>query len=415
MNRKRRICLMAGGHVASTPRLVKEADALYAAGHEVLVLGVQSVASVAAMDEELQRSKPWPVRNADCRSRWTVVRGLIRLQRNAAEKRIRAGNASLQWHCRALAPWHGAVLPEIERFRPDLVIAHSLAGLTVAGRAAEQFGCGYAFDMEDYHPGEAAGDLSVSQNHLAREVLRRLLPGARYVTASSPGIAEEAERVFGRKGIVVILNVFPREEIRNGVPHDRQPGGLSLYWFSQTIGLDRGLQDVVVACGQLGPVVQLHLRGNIPASVRLELERLVARHGVRERCHLHPWCAPAEMFARMAEHDVGLALETGYSLNRDLAITNKILYYPLAGLAVAATRTRGQVWAMEQMPGAGFLYDSGNGEELARGLKRWRDDPAALRSARAVARRVAEERFCWERAAPRFLDAVERALAKPRP
>ena len=42
MNNPRRVCLVSGGHPSSNPRLVKEADALAAAGYELTVVHAQS-------------------------------------------------------------------------------------------------------------------------------------------------------------------------------------------------------------------------------------------------------------------------------------------------------------------------------------------------------------------------------------
>jgi glycosyltransferase involved in cell wall biosynthesis len=408
MKRKYRIALVGGGHVASTPRLVKEADVLHSQGYEVVALGVETVPSVSVFDNELQRVRPWRLMTVNMERRGLFSRAWMRWRRSRLERDL--PSCSLEMLGEVTALGRGALLAEIDRFAPDLVIAHSIAALTVAALARERFGISYAFDMEDYHPGECPGDSSAPANRVAFEVLNRCLKGARYVTAASPGIAEEAERVFNVKGIVPILNSFPLRDLPSGPSRERHPGGLSLYWFSQTLGLDRGIPEAIAACGHLRGEVQLHLRGSVSPAVQRQIQSLIDQAGVSHRCHLHGWCHPDEMIERAAEHDVGLALENKQTWNRDLAISNKILAYPLAGLAVVATRTRGQTWVMDQMPEAGFMYEVGDVKGLAEGLQRWVDDPGALRSARLAARTAAESRFCWEKEAPRFLETVERAL-----
>ena len=52
-------------------------------------------------------------------------------------------------------------------------------------------------------------------------------------------------------------------------------------------------------------------------------------------------CRPDEVVRRAAEHNVGLALEEGATLNRDLCVTNKLSIYSLAGLPLATTGDRG--------------------------------------------------------------------------
>jgi len=49
-----------------------------------------------------------------------------------------------------------------------------------------------------------------------------------------------------------------------------------------------------------------------------------------------------DLLSRIAEHDIGFAGEMPHCRSRDLTVTNKILQYLLAGLAVVASGTAGQ-------------------------------------------------------------------------
>jgi glycosyltransferase involved in cell wall biosynthesis len=88
-----------------------------------------------------------------------------------------------------------------------------------------------------------------------------------------------------------------------------------------------------------------------------------------------------------------------------------MLTYPNAGLAIAATKTRGQEWIMSQYPDMGFLYDSRDVAALRNGLQKWIDHPELIMKAKRAARQAAEERFCWEKESPRFLECVEKVLS----
>ena len=55
----RRICLVSPSHVASNPRLVKEADALHAAGYDVHVVASWYFPPLDKYDLEIYAAAPW--------------------------------------------------------------------------------------------------------------------------------------------------------------------------------------------------------------------------------------------------------------------------------------------------------------------------------------------------------------------
>jgi glycosyltransferase involved in cell wall biosynthesis len=407
---RRRVCLVLGGHLSSCPRAIKEADALASRGHEVLVLASQSVPAVASIDRGLERRKPWAVRHARLQAWGAARRAWAGFRRRRAQAALAAGRFDEAVALPAFAPWAEGHLREIAAFQPALVVGHTLPGLAVAWAARRRFGIPYAFDLEDFHPGEREGGLDEPGNRRAHVALAATLPEAACVTAASPFIAREAARAYGRDDVAVVLNCFPPEPLP--APAGGAPARLSMAWFSQTVGLDRGLGDALGACALLKGDFELHFRGSCSPDVARELRGLAERGGFLPRFHLHPWCPPDGLLAALAPHAVGLALEPGRTRNHDLCVSNKILLYPAAGLAVVATRTEGQAWALERAPGMGFLYAPGDAEGLARGLQRWLDDPAALAAAREAARRAASTVFSWERESATLVAALEGAMSR---
>jgi len=88
-----RICLISGSHVASNPRLVKEADTLHAGGHPILVLGSQTLPAISRMDTEIQSSRPWKIFNV----KWGYSRRLkTRLRRARARAAVLRGDDSIE-------------------------------------------------------------------------------------------------------------------------------------------------------------------------------------------------------------------------------------------------------------------------------------------------------------------------------
>jgi glycosyltransferase involved in cell wall biosynthesis len=155
---------------------------------------------------------------------------------------------------------------------------------------------------------------------------------------------------------------------------------------------------------------EIHLRGNASPAFEAWL-RARAPQSWHSRLFIHPLVSNSELHSRIAEHDIGFAGEQTYCRSRDLTVTNKILSYMLAGLAVVASDTAGQREVAELAPAAISLYRPGDARELARTLDDLLSSPAKLSRAKAQALQAAEQRFCWEKQEPILVESVGRALA----
>jgi glycosyltransferase involved in cell wall biosynthesis len=160
------------------------------------------------------------------------------------------------------------------------------------------------------------------------------------------------------------------------------------------------------------PVV-LHVRGLLSPEIKTQLTLLAQNAGVKDRVVFHGLVSPGELLAAAAEHDVGLCLEIPTPLNRDICLTNKIFLYLLAGIAVIASRTRGQSELLAKCPDAGFLYDSGNIEQLALIIERLACEPELLARAKASALAAARDRWNWEQESQYLVASVDNLL-KPK-
>jgi hypothetical protein len=407
-----RVCLVTTGQPACNPRLVKEADTLVDAGFDVHIVAAFSADWATDADRELASSRRWSQTFIDWRLTsmpWTFWKS--RLRHSAA---------------RLTAPWLGAssaaefavsrIAPELRRaaskVQADLYIAHNLGALPAAWRASRRHGAKLGFDAEDFHSGQLARDDRMRP--VIDKVEREYLPACDYVTASAPGIAEAYAALTTGPAPGVVLNVFPKSQ-RPGTAKMRVPSApLTLYWFSQTIGPGRGLEDIVCAMARTpAEATVLHLRGDWCAGYESSLRGLAAEQGVvPERIVAHALAAPDEMIRRSATYDIGLALEPGTNENNDLSISNKLFTYLLAGQAILATRTRGQGWLLDQISGAALAYDPGDAETLAGHLRRWIAQPAALVDARQTSWDYGDRRFNWDVEQARFLNLIRRTLGE---
>lgn len=99
---------------------------------------------------------------------------------------------------------------------------------------------------------------------------------------------------------------------------------------------------------------------------------------------------------RSGSHDVGLALEVPYCLNKDFTASNKIFEYLRCGLAVIASKTKGQLEVMERCPEAGWVVPSDDAAGLGSAMQLCLDRPASLLVAKSAARRAGAEVWNWD-------------------
>jgi glycosyltransferase involved in cell wall biosynthesis len=140
--------------------------------------------------------------------------------------------------------------------------------------------------------------------------------------------------------------------------------------------------------------------------------RLVPEN-LRERVSFVPAVPPTQLPSFIAQHDIGLALEDPSIPNRDLTITNKILQYMNAGLAIIASDTAGQREALSFAPGDGVVCDTKVAPRLAAEIEPLLGDPSRIDAMGRASRLAAERKYCWERQAPLLLEKVSAVLAKP--
>jgi glycosyltransferase involved in cell wall biosynthesis len=213
----------------------------------------------------------------------------------------------------------------------------------------------------------------------------------------------------------VVLNVFPLAHAPGGpTPAGTAVPGPSLYWFSQTVGPDRGLDTAVAALGLARSRPHLYLRGAKAAGFAQRLHDLARKNGVEGRVHLLEPAAPADMERLAAAYDIGLVSDIGHVENRRIALTNKLFSFLLAGIPVVASAIPAHRDLANALGPALALYDPDNSEQLANAVDALLLDPDRLRLARSEAWRLGQDRYNWEQERAALLAAVERALAPHR-
>lgn len=405
-----KILILIGAHLCTAPRPLKEAQALADAGHDVTVRGFWFDPDFVERDRLIIANKPWrfePIIDFQPIHRWTNLG--IRLQSRLAKELFqRFGISSPE----LFGYGAKAMLKVARQFHADLTIVHSEAGLWVGEKLLSE-GLRVGVDFEDWFsedllPEARLGRPIKQQKLLEAKLIRKCI----YSLTTSNAMAEALAEAYQASKPTVIYNTFPwveRLQIDNQ-KHDRQNLNLpSLHWYSQTIGPGRGLETFFQSLQYLDVDIEIHLRGNYPASSRQWLEPLVPDNW-RGRLFIHPTVPNSELLSRIAEHDIGLALEIPHCLSRQFTITNKLFQYLQAGLAIVATNTVGQREIFSQYPKIGYLLTNNNPEEMAQALKDLLSNPENLAAAKKASLQAAQEKFSWEHQVKQILQLADFSL-----
>ncbi len=420
-----RILILIGGHLCTAPRPHKEATALAAAGHEVMVAGLWFDDALAQRDRALLVDQAWsfcPV--LDFRPGQSSRLG-VRLQAKTTRQLYQGFGLN---HPALLGYGAPRLLQFAQTHRADLTIVHSEAGLWVGQQLLKQ-GHAVGVDFEDWF----SQDLLPAAHHQRpvrwiAELEALLLQHCRYRLTTSQAMAAAMANHYQVTPPTVVYNVFPRsalplnssfpqkspEKTPEKSPEQHPARGMGepvrLHWFSQTIGPGRGLELLFAALSHLTVGVEVHLRGNCSPQTQTWLAQHIPL-GWADQVHIHPTVANDELPARIAEHDIGLALEQTNPPSRNLTVTNKLFQYLQAGLAVIATDTAGQREVFQQAPDIGHVVEAQDAMALAAAIEDLVCHPAQLRAAQSAAKQATETRFCWELESQTLVAAAEKALA----
>jgi glycosyltransferase involved in cell wall biosynthesis len=294
---------------------------------------------------------------------------------------------------------------EAKKHQADLYIAHNLGALPAAVKAAKANKKPCGFDAEDFHRNEVSDYQNNPDVILKTRLEDRYIPQVDYLTASSPLIAKAYEQLYPNKKPVVILNVFPDNPAIKP-PVLNADGPIRLFWFSQTIGPNRGLEGVLdILSGLKGQAFELHLLGHISIEVQQMFEKYDS-----VSVYFHEPVSPDEIIPFASQFDIGLATEERTPLNRNICLTNKIFTYIQAGLAVIASDTSAQKQFLKEYPGIGKIYENTDTEILADILLNYHQNREQLFETRKAALQLAHGKLNWETEKEKFLSIIKEII-----
>jgi glycosyltransferase involved in cell wall biosynthesis len=407
-----KILLITSGQPTLNPRLVKEADALTQAGYEVTVLYQYWNEWATIMDRELLETKNWnairvggsPVKQ---KSTYWLTRFGHKVSNHLA-------------HFFGVAPFADAAIgrcalilsSSAKKQKADLYIAHNLAALPAAVKAARKNNAKVGFDAEDFHRAELVNDPKHFDFRLKKFIEDKYFQQIDYLTTSSPGISALYQTLFKKLDPKTILNVFNRQQ--EGIMPRPLDNKLKMIWFSQTIGPNRGLEDIIAVL-KFSDQFELHLLGNIDEGQRRFFDDLCSRHQVAKgQIFFHRPIPSSQIAGFCSQFNLGLALEPGFSINNESALSNKIFTYLQAGLAVVASDTTAQALFMKEFPGLGEVYQRGNLDMLVKILKDYLARPDLLLQQQQQAYAYAQNELSWDMEKEKFISIVKQTLQENR-
>ncbi len=402
-----KILLITSGQPSLNPRLVKEADALVNAGHDVTVLYAYWNDWGTKFDEEQLADKKWKsIRTGGDPSIQSAKYLLSRVWHKVAKSFYKTtGIKFLADH--ALSRSSYFLIREAKKHKADLYIGHNLGALPAAVIAAKKHKAKCGFDAEDFHRQEESDDKNSFNYQITKHIEDKYFNQTDYLTASSTQIAAAYKQLYPNKNITTILNVFPKSTIN--AKHIQPNESIRLIWFSQTVGDNRGIETIIKALGSFNNnKFELHLLGNVSDKIKTEFIELAQNKS--GNLFFHPPIAPGNLVEFISRFDIGLASEPGFSLNNNLALSNKIFTYLQAGLAIIASDTTAQKQFIEDNPAIGKVYQKDNVDSLIGALTTYITDENLLLNTCKASLKLGQEKYNWENESKTFLSLINKTL-----
>jgi len=409
-----RICIVSAGHLWKAPRIVKEADTLTLAGFEVCVVSPILTEADQAQDEMLLQGRSWikiAAPNLLAPDRSGLARQSYRFVRRASALGVQHLGLPL---ASSLGYGIGETIQVAAGLNADLYSCHNEIGL-VAFQRLSAMGKRCVVDFEDWYSRDlSAAAQSTRPISLLIKLERLALQKAAFTVATSNVMADALVAANGGARPLVVYNAFDPDDAGPTAATDRRSSSRpSLHWYSQTVGPGRGLETLFDALNLVREDFELHIRGAISPPYQASLVLRLTPHA-RQRVFFRQPVSPAELPSRIADHDIGLALEERSPASRDLTITNKVFQYLQAGCAVVASRTAGQTEAAGLSPEAVFLTTL-EPNALAQALTGLIGSPERLAAAQTAARQAAIQWASWKHISPGMVKAYCHALDLPVP
>ncbi len=399
---KRSICIITQSHLCRNPRVLKEATTLAVAGYEVSIL--LAIISRDLYNQDLVAVKPYPAIKLHILSdlsKKTIVSVTDKLV-NKISKLVNSRFKIESW----LSLGYGSVryYRKARAIKADLYICHQELA-TFIGTKLINAGHKVAFDLEDWYSEDLLPTARAERPiNLLRQTEAVALNKAVFCVTTSKVLATKLSQTYNCPRPTAVYNVFPQPPVNLSKPKVFS-NPVKLFWFSQTIGAGRGLEQFISLSKNFKNKVEIHLLGNIARQYRELLNGILPP---QHQLYFHELVDENKLASKIATFDIGLALELNTPMSRNYTITNKFFQYIQSGLPVIASQTAGQIEGFEQFK-PGFMLPQNPSATDANKLEQWLNNTIALQTATEKAVEMAGI-FNWEKESEKLLNLVKTHL-----
>ena len=354
-------------------RVRREAEALAAAGHQLIVVGLGADHPAGAGIRVVGVGQsPSSGRRQDERAWWYQTGRWLLLP---------------DYRQRAINRFQRSVRDAVNRldFQPDVIHAHDFPALEPAIELSDRFGARLVYDSHEYwaglpRRGRPEPLRRASNQSRERDLARR----ADLVIMVSPMGADLMVDRLGLERVEVIRNTFPTRPNPN--PPLLPKGAV----YSGRIAPGRDLETVLAATAWSNDGLDLHLIG--------ELDEI----DIPGFAHIHPMGTMDDVDELLVSTGIGLVTMSDGPINHRIALPNKLFQSISAGIPVVASDLP-QTAAVVTDARLGTLYTPGDTASFDRAVKTLADDYPSFVSAVAAA----QHRFDWSVDAARLVEMYD--------
>lgn len=220
-------------------------------------------------------------------------------------------------------------------FRCDLVANHDYYTTPIAAKLALEWGAPFSTDVHEYATGQYMHRFSfrLLTRHYVHSLQRLFYPQAAILSVVCQGIADLLRLEYPlQRPPVVVRNVSFYEQM----PF-RAPGESMHVLYHGILYEARGLEEAIRSMPLWRPEFHLVIRGPGSEDYVRSLLDLARRVGVEKRLRVEPPVPLTELVAAANRYDIGFFASADYSPQKKFTAPNKLFEYVMAGLALCVS------------------------------------------------------------------------------
>ena len=245
------------------------------------------------------------------------------------------------------------------------------------------------YDSHEFWPG--TGIHGSASNTALRNLEAGWIKNADYVVTVNEFIAELLQKEYGLETRPAVVMNCPH--IYTGTVSTDTVRSPVRVLYQGKVQAFRGLENLVLAFNYIQGA-ELTISGYGPLTE--SLAHLIETGGLAGKVRMTGKFAPDEAFSIIGEHDIGVLLYDPVTVNNTYSSPNKLFYYAMGGLAMAASTMPFLQQFIERYR-VGKLFRLNEPDSIACVLNDMISDTAKLMEFKRNARETATESYYWDK------------------